>query len=209
MWIYPRFRLVTAHRIWNHHKKCTRLKKELHNLKLNDIWRHIFTSHHQFLKSKSRSYMFYLWSLLVINTVFPYKRPPLFRSLAPSLFCHQKIHYFPQWSNYFWLKHSIVDLKFNRVINTIMLWKYFSPKCTQILGCSKCLLIQKLYTLGCLKVPGPIASDFFSNFQKFWYQKKAHIFLITPGEFYSWKLYCLEDIMKMWLVMVTIIKLTQ
>ena len=29
---------------------------------------------------------------------------------------------------------------------------------------------------------------------KFWYQKKAHIFLITRGEFYSWKMYPLEDI---------------
>ncbi len=36
-----------------------------------------------------------------------------------------------------------------------------------------------------LKVPGPIASDFFSNFRRFWYQKKTHIFLITHGEFYS------------------------
>ena len=26
---------------------------------------------------------------------------------------------------------------------------------------------------------------FFSNFWRFWYQMKAHIFLITPGEFYS------------------------
>ncbi len=26
---------------------------------------------------------------------------------------------------------------------------------------------------------------FFSNFQRLWYQKKGHIFLITPGEFYS------------------------
>ncbi len=35
---------------------------------------------------------------------------------------------------------------------------------------------------------------FFSNFRRFWYQKKAHIFLITPGEFHSWKMYHLEDI---------------
>ncbi len=35
---------------------------------------------------------------------------------------------------------------------------------------------------------------FFSNLRRFWYQKKAHIFLITPGEFYSWKMYCVEDI---------------
>ncbi len=35
---------------------------------------------------------------------------------------------------------------------------------------------------------------FFSNFRRFWYQKKACIFLITPGEFYGWKMYRLEDI---------------
>ncbi len=45
-----------------------------------------------------------------------------------------------------------------------------------------------------LKVPGPIASIFFSNFRRFWYQKKAHIFLITPVKFYSWKMYRLKDI---------------
>ena len=41
---------------------------------------------------------------------------------------------------------------------------------------------------------GLIASDFFSNFLRFCYQKKAHIFLITPVEFYSWKMCRLEDI---------------
>ena len=41
-----------------------------------------------------------------------------------------------------------------------------------------------------LKEPGPIASGFFSNF----HQNKAHIFLNTTGEFYSWKMYRLEDI---------------
>ncbi len=45
-----------------------------------------------------------------------------------------------------------------------------------------------------LKVPGPIASDFSQTFLRFWYQKKPHIFLITLGEFYSWKMYRLEDI---------------
>ncbi len=35
---------------------------------------------------------------------------------------------------------------------------------------------------------------FFSNFRRFWYQKKGHIFLITPGEFYALKMYRLEDI---------------
>ncbi len=49
---------------------------------------------------------------------------------------------------------------------------------------------------------------FCSDFRGFRYPKKAHIFLITLGEFYSWKMYRLEDHMKMWLVMVTI-KLTQ
>ncbi len=45
-----------------------------------------------------------------------------------------------------------------------------------------------------LKEPGPIASDFFSSFVRFWYQKKAHIILITPVEFCGWKMYRLEDI---------------
>ena len=45
-----------------------------------------------------------------------------------------------------------------------------------------------------LKEPGPIASEFCSNFLRFWYQKKAHIFLIAPVEFYGWKIYGLEDI---------------
>ncbi len=59
------------------------------------------------------------------------------------------------------------------------------------------------------KKPRPIASD-FSNFMRFWYQKNAHIFLITPGEFYSWKMYHLEDINEnVTIVMVTIIKLIQ
>ncbi len=35
---------------------------------------------------------------------------------------------------------------------------------------------------------------FFSNFRRFWYQKKAHIFLITPGEFHSFKMYRLKNI---------------
>ncbi len=43
-----------------------------------------------------------------------------------------------------------------------------------------------------LKVPGPIASNFSQTSGDF-DQKKAHIFLITPGEFYSWKMYRLED----------------
>ncbi len=33
-----------------------------------------------------------------------------------------------------------------------------------------------------------------SNFMRFWNQKKAHIFLIAPVEFYDWKMYHLEDI---------------
>ena len=40
----------------------------------------------------------------------------------------------------------------------------------------------------------------FSIFKnlRFWYQKKAHVFLITPGEFYIWKEYCLGDIKGAW-----------
>ena len=37
--------------------------------------------------------------------------------------------------------------------------------------------------------------------------EKSSYFSNTPGEFYSWKMYRLEDIMKTWLIMVTIIKL--
>ena len=40
---------------------------------------------------------------------------------------------------------------------------------------------------------GLFASDFFT-FLRFWYQKKACISLITPGEFYGGKMYRLEDI---------------
>ena len=39
-----------------------------------------------------------------------------------------------------------------------------------------------------LKEPGLIdASDFFQTFRIFYINKKGHIFLITPNEFYSWK----------------------
>ncbi len=31
---------------------------------------------------------------------------------------------------------------------------------------------------------------FFSDFLRFWYQKKAHIFFIAPCEFYGWKILC-------------------
>ncbi len=34
---------------------------------------------------------------------------------------------------------------------------------------------------------------FFPSLLRFWYQKKDPIFLITPGEFYSWKMYRLKD----------------
>ena len=35
---------------------------------------------------------------------------------------------------------------------------------------------------------------FVSNLWRFWYDKKAHIFLITHGKFHSWKVFRLEDI---------------
>ena len=43
---------------------------------------------------------------------------------------------------------------------------------------------KERYVASNLKEPGQIASDFFKNFVRFWYQKKVHIFLITSGEFY-------------------------
>ena len=45
-----------------------------------------------------------------------------------------------------------------------------------------------------LKEPSPIFSTFFSNFWKFWYHKKAHIFLITYVKFQGWKVFRLEEI---------------
>ena len=42
------------------------------------------------------------------------------------------------------------------------------------------LIVGMLFTEPCL-----IASDFFSNPLRLWYQKKAQIFLITRGEIYS------------------------
>ena len=45
-----------------------------------------------------------------------------------------------------------------------------------------------------LKEPSPLASDFIQTFWDFGYQKKNFIFLITPVEFYGWKMYPLEDI---------------
>ena len=41
---------------------------------------------------------------------------------------------------------------------------------------------NKCIDLSILKESGPIGSD-LSNFLRFWYQKKAYTFLITPGEF--------------------------
>ena len=36
--------------------------------------------------------------------------------------------------------------------------------------------------------------SYLFNFQRFCYHEKAHIFLITHGEFNSWKVFCLNDI---------------
>ena len=40
---------------------------------------------------------------------------------------------------------------------------------------------------------GQIASNVF-KLSEIWYQKKAHIFLSTRGDIYSWKMHCLECI---------------
>ena len=36
--------------------------------------------------------------------------------------------------------------------------------------------------------------NFFPNFRRFWYHKKAHIFLITHVKFHGWKVFRLEEI---------------
>ena len=38
--------------------------------------------------------------------------------------------------------------------------------------------------------------NFFSNFWRFWYDTKAHIFLITHAKFHCLKVFCLEEINK-------------
>ena len=45
-----------------------------------------------------------------------------------------------------------------------------------------------------LKEPGPITLDFSQTFGDFGVRRKLEIFLITPGEFYGWIIYHLEDI---------------
>ena len=42
--------------------------------------------------------------------------------------------------------------------------------------------------------PSYFFNFFFSNFLRFWYYKKTHIFLITRVKFYSWNMFRLEDI---------------
>ena len=49
----------------------------------------------------------------------------------------------------------------------------------------------------------------FSNFWRFWYHKKDYIFLIIHGKFQTEKHSIWKILMKMCLVMVIIIKLTQ
>ncbi len=44
-----------------------------------------------------------------------------------------------------------------------------------------------------LKETSLITSDFF-KLSEILVSEKAHIFLIAPGESYSWKMYCMEDI---------------
>ncbi len=57
------------------------------------------------------------------------------------------------------------------------------------------IFYQEFYVIRlCVKGAWSDCFRFFSNYQRFWYQKKAHIFLITPDEFYSGKMYHLDDI---------------
>ena len=68
---------------------------------------------------------------------------------------------------------------------------------------------QTTALLFALKKPSPIFSTLFSIFWRFWYHKKAHVFLMTHGKFHSWKAFRWKILMKICVVMVTIIKLTQ
>ena len=55
---------------------------------------------------------------------------------------------------------------------------------------------QPDFLLLCVKVFKGAQSDlfnFFSNVWRFWYQKKADIFVTTHDKFHSWKVFCLED----------------
>ena len=55
-------------------------------------------------------------------------------------------------------------------------------------------MVQKKFDIF-LKEPGPIASDLFKLSEILVSEESSyHIFLITPGEFDSWKIFCLEDI---------------
>ena len=46
-----------------------------------------------------------------------------------------------------------------------------------------------------VEVPGPIASDFFFfKLSEILVSEESSYYFITPGEFYNWKMYCLENI---------------
>ncbi len=57
--------------------------------------------------------------------------------------------------------------------------------------------------------PGPIASDFFQTFWDFGIRRKLILFSLPLVNFTAEKCTIWKILMKMWLVMVTIIKLTQ
>ncbi len=60
-----------------------------------------------------------------------------------------------------------------------------------------------------LKVPGPIASDFSKTFRDFGIRRKLIFFSVPLANFTAEKCTVWKILMKIWLVMVTIIKLTQ
>ncbi len=67
----------------------------------------------------------------------------------------------------------------------------------------------KLQVFSMLKVPGPIASDFSQTFGDFGIRRKLIFFSLPLVNFTAEKCTVWKILMKMWLVMVTIIKLTQ
>ena len=148
----------------------------------------------------------------VISRVTIVSNSVLFRGISEFLF--EKIG----WSNH--------EKKKGRKYLYSPIWLLLLKWCGISVWAQKCIVTVKGAQYNCFQ--------YFSFLLRFWYWKKAHIspppkknqnhnslnlvlvdklmdenpLSIIPGEFYSWKGAVLKIIMKIWLVMVTIIKLT-
>ena len=75
--------------------------------------------------------------------------------------------------------------------------------------CAFSISFNTLVSIRMVKGAQSYLFNFFSNFWRFWYHKKAHVFLITHDNFTAETCSVWKILMKICLVMVTIIKLTQ